>query len=378
MSDVNAAMHRPADIEELCGLVRRTARLLPRGGGSKPGLSTASDVEVIDLRSISGIVDYQPAEFTLTARAGTPLREVVEALGAEGQYLPFDPPLVEAGATLGGTVAAGLSGPGRVRHGGVRDFLLAVRFVDGRGELRRGGAPVVKNAAGFDLPKLLVGSLGRLGILTELTLKVFPRPASYSTGRFEFPDFAAARRALVQLNTGPFDLDALELRPPTTVWVRLGGPEPSLPQRFRRLGEVVGKAAELLEDEVEVALWQGQGEFSWAPLGWALVKVPLTAGRIVAVDGLVSDLGAERCYSAGGAVAWVALPPSQLEALHGGLVELRLPGLVLRGEPPSRSPLLGSRTGTIFLERLRGVLDPEGRFPSFDAGASDATSPSPR
>ena len=102
-------------------------------------------------------------------------------LAEHGQYLPFDPPLAAAGATLGGTVAAGLSGPGRYRYGGVRDFVLGVRFVDGMGNLVRGGGKVVKNAAGFDFPKLMVGSLGRLGVLAELSFKVFPQPPAFAT-----------------------------------------------------------------------------------------------------------------------------------------------------------------------------------------------------
>ena len=115
------------------------------------------------------------SEFTFTALAGTPVREIAAALAERGQYLPFDPMLREAGATLGGTVAAGLSGPGRFRYGGLRDFILGVRFVDGEGRLLRLGGKVVKNAAGFDLPKFFVGSLGRFGVLAEMTFKVFPK-----------------------------------------------------------------------------------------------------------------------------------------------------------------------------------------------------------
>ena len=113
--------------------------------------------------------------------AGTRVSEVVATLGEQGQYLPFDPLLADSGATIGGTVASNASGPGRFRFGGIRDFLLGVRFVDGRGNCIRGGGQVVKNAAGFDYPKLLVGSQGKLGLIYELTFKVFPRPESYAT-----------------------------------------------------------------------------------------------------------------------------------------------------------------------------------------------------
>src|SRR4029079_10168517 len=129
-----------------------------------------------------------PSEFTFTALAGTPIKEIVHALGERGQYLPFDPMLVDSGATLGGTIASGLSGPGRFRFGGVRDFILGVQFVDGMGRLLRMGGKVVKNSAGFDVPKFLTGSLGRFGLITEATFKVFPRPENYLTVLLDAPD----------------------------------------------------------------------------------------------------------------------------------------------------------------------------------------------
>src|SRR5690606_25923261 len=106
-------------------------------------LSGAADgATLLDVGGLRGIVDYDPAELTFTARPGTPLAQIAAALAEHGQYLPFDPPLVEAGATLGGTVAAGVSGPGAYRYGGVRDFVLGVRFIDGTGQLRRAGGRV--------------------------------------------------------------------------------------------------------------------------------------------------------------------------------------------------------------------------------------------
>ncbi|MBI4768870.1 MAG: FAD-binding protein, partial [Chloroflexi bacterium] len=155
---------KPTTIAEVRDAVRSLPRLLPRGGGSKPALSIPPEgVAALDLSGLTGLLEYDPAEFTFTALAGTPLSEVLAALSANGQYLPFDPPFAARGATLGGAVAAGLSGPGRYRYGGVRDFILGVRLVDGNGDLVRGGGKVVKNAAGFDIPKLMVGSLGQLG-----------------------------------------------------------------------------------------------------------------------------------------------------------------------------------------------------------------------
>src|SRR6266851_2564262 len=154
---------QPTNIDEVQKAVAESARVVVRGAGTKGGLCAPDgDATVLDLSTLSGVLEYEPGEFTFTALAGTPVATVNRLLAEHGQYLPFDPPLVERGATLGGTVAAGLSGSGRYRFGGVRDFIIGVRFVDGQGQLVRGGGKVVKNAAGFDLPKLMVGSLGRL------------------------------------------------------------------------------------------------------------------------------------------------------------------------------------------------------------------------
>src|SRR5262252_8989165 len=170
----------PGSVAELVEVVRSCPRLLAVGGGTKSRLSVV-DVMKVSISRLQGIVEYEPSEFTFTAMAGTRLRELTDTLAQRGQYLPFDPLLVDGGATLGGTVAAGVSGPGRLRFGGLRDFILGVQFIDGLGRPLRVGGKVVKNAAGFDLPKFFVGSLGRFGVLTELTFKVFPSPASTLT-----------------------------------------------------------------------------------------------------------------------------------------------------------------------------------------------------
>src|SRR5437660_3460343 len=150
------------------------------------------------MTGLSGIVEYEPSEFTFTALAGTRVTEIAEALRKRGQYLPFVRLLWVAGATLGGTVASGLSGPGRFRFGGLRDFILGVRFVDGTGRLLRMGGKVVKNAAGFDLPKFFVGSLGRFGVLAEITFKVFPQRLASRTLKLEVDGAEAAARVAVE------------------------------------------------------------------------------------------------------------------------------------------------------------------------------------
>src|SRR5581483_4094672 len=174
----------PTTQAELVDAICSAPRVIAGGAGTKPRLvSVGAEVVRLSMTHLNGIIEYEPSEFTFTALAGTPLREIMAALAERGQYLPFDPMLAAAGATLGGTVAAGLSGPGRFRFGGLRDFILGVRFVDGMGRLLRMGGKVVKNAAGFDLPKFFVGSLGRFGVLVEVTFKVFPRTTSALTVR---------------------------------------------------------------------------------------------------------------------------------------------------------------------------------------------------
>lgn len=171
---------KPASVEEVQDAVTRHARLLPHGRATKPPLGSAPEEVVrLDMTGFSTITEYEPDEFTFTAGSGASLREIEKTLSENCQYLPFEPPLIDEGASLGGTVAAGLSGSGRLRFGGVRDFVIGARFVDGTGKLVHGGGKVVKNAAGFDLPKLMVGGMGRLGVLIDLTFKVFPAPRAW-------------------------------------------------------------------------------------------------------------------------------------------------------------------------------------------------------
>jgi FAD/FMN-containing dehydrogenase len=144
---------------------------------------------VIGLGALTGLTAYDPAECVVTALAGTPVRHLADTLAAYGQYLPWDPPIAGDGATVGGMIASGLSGPGRYRYGGVRDFVIGARVVDGRGRLIASGGQVVKNAAGFLLHHALVGSAGRLGVIAEVSLKVFPRAEATRTS------WPAARRS---------------------------------------------------------------------------------------------------------------------------------------------------------------------------------------
>ena len=182
-------------IADLCERVRdhaaRKSALRIRGGGTKDFYGEESRGETLSTRACSGIVAYEPKELVVTVRAGTPLRELEDALAAERQMLAFEPPHFGAEATIGGAVACGLSGPRRPYAGAVRDFVLGARIVNGKGEDLSFGGRVIKNVAGYDVSRLMAGALGTLGVLTELSFKVLPRPAAEATLAFEMDEAAA-------------------------------------------------------------------------------------------------------------------------------------------------------------------------------------------
>ncbi|WP_018466515.1 FAD-binding protein [Calidithermus timidus] len=373
---------RPGEVAEVQEAVRAHPKLLPRGGGTKAALSTPREGQVVlEMRGLSGVLEYDPAEYVLVALAGTPLAELEALLAQHGQYLPFDPPFVELGATLGGTVAAGLSGPMRQRYGGLRDFILGVRFVDGEGNAVRGGGKVVKNAAGFDLPKLMVGSLGRLGVLVELALKVFPAPRAAATLQVTFESLEQALEALYKLASSPLEFYALDLEThpkdiasaigkapnPTTLTLRIGGLPEALPARLERLWAFLGHPPDtrplLLEGEVERSYWRSVGRFEWGQ-GY-LVKVPIQPSKIA---GLERELPAGmRRYIGAGNLLYLNWPDS-IEKLDGLLKRQGLRGLVLRGDAERmrsealKSPLIGVDWEHAFARRVTAALDPHNRF----------------
>jgi len=163
------------------------------GGGSKRQLlgRDSEGVQTLEVSGHRGITDYQPAELVLTARGGTPLTEILAALEAEGQTFPFEPPLFDGRATLGGTVACNLSGPARPWAGSARDLVLGVKLIDGRGQRLSFGGQVMKNVAGYDVSRLQAGALGTLGVLSEISLKVLPRPEHSLTLVYEMGAAAA-------------------------------------------------------------------------------------------------------------------------------------------------------------------------------------------
>jgi glycolate oxidase FAD binding subunit len=159
-----------------------------RGGGTKDFYGQSLAGEILNTRGYAGIVAYDPTELVVTVRGGTPLAELEAALAKKNQMLPFEPPHFGADATVGGAVAAGLAGPRRAAAGAVRDFVLGVRLLDGRGQDLSFGGQVMKNVAGYDVSRVMAGALGTLGLIAEVSLKVLPVPVAEATLRFEMPE----------------------------------------------------------------------------------------------------------------------------------------------------------------------------------------------
>jgi len=159
-----------------------------QGGGTRAFLGDPVDARPLSVAAVRGIVDYQPAELFITARAGTPVAEIEAALAERGQYLAFEPPRFGASGTVGGMLAAGLSGPGRMAGGSLRDAVLGTVLLNGRAEILRFGGQVIKNVAGYDVSRLLAGSLGTLGIVLEVSLRVAPRAVASATRVYDLPD----------------------------------------------------------------------------------------------------------------------------------------------------------------------------------------------
>lgn len=272
-----------------------------RGGGSKDFYGGVPCGEGFDTREYSGILTYEPTELVITARAGTTLAEIEDALAERGQMLAFEPPHFGAAdrpATIGGVVAAGLSGPRRATAGAVRDFVLGVRLLDGQGRLLRFGGEVMKNVAGYDVSRLLAGSLGTLGILAEVSLKVLPRPASEQTCVLELPQSAAIER-INRLAGQPLPISAsawLDER----LHVRLSG----APSAVHAAAAAVG--GDPLAADRAAAFWHsmrdqthdvfhGPGAGDGARL-WRLA-VPAVASPL--------DIAGAQCFEWGGAQRWV-------------------------------------------------------------------------
>ncbi|HMA11478.1 MAG TPA: glycolate oxidase subunit GlcE [Steroidobacteraceae bacterium] len=319
--------------------------LIIQGGGSKTFYGSADEGEVLSTRRLTGVVDYEPKELVLTARAGTPLAEIEALLAERNQMLAFEPPSFGGPATLGGCIAAGLSGPRRPYAGAARDFVLGVRMIDGTGQPLRFGGQVIKNVAGYDVSRLMVGALGTLGLITEVSLKVLPKPAAELSLQFEL-DEADAIRKMNEWAGQPLPLSATSWHA-GVLTLRLSGATSAVRAAQAKLG------GEPLQDAD--AFWQRLRDqttpfFDKRPL-WRLAVRPTTSPL---------DLGDAQWIEWGGAVHWLAsdLPAATLReaaSAAGGHATL------FRGNAPADGAFAPLSPALATLHRaLKQRFDPRG------------------
>ena len=233
-------------IDQIQNASRMGLALRFRGGGTKDFYGQTLQGEVLDTTRYSGILSYEPSELVITVRAGTPLAEVEAALADQGQYLAFEPPHFGAGATVGGMVAAGLAGPARASVGGVRDFVLGARLINGKGEHLTFGGQVMKNVAGYDVSRLMASSMGQLGLITEVSLKVLPVPPGDATLACAGVSQAQALELLNRWGGQPLPLNA-------SAWVRDTTMQPVQDYLFVRLrGAVAAVDAAVVKMSAQV------------------------------------------------------------------------------------------------------------------------------
>jgi glycolate oxidase FAD binding subunit len=271
-----------------------------QGGGTKAFYGGEPIGEPLDMKPLAGISAYEPSELVVTVRAGTLLAELEAALAEKGQCLPFEPPRFGTGGTVGGMVAAGLAGPARAAVGGVRDYVLGATVLNGRGELLSFGGQVMKNVAGYDLSRVLAGSLGIFGPICEVSLKVLPQPPAVLTLRQPL-DAATAIRKLNEWGGQPLPLNASAWWDGMLV-LRLAGARAAVDAARARIG------GEVVEPAMADPFWQGLRDHSdeffvgaakavegGAAL-WRL-SVPATAGPL--------KLSGEQLIEWGGAQRWI-------------------------------------------------------------------------
>ncbi|WP_219135026.1 glycolate oxidase subunit GlcE [Janthinobacterium sp. UMAB-60] len=331
----------------------KTLRL--RGGGTKDWYGQQFDGEVLDTRAYAGIIDYEPTELVITARCGTPLAEIEAALAARNQMLAFEPPHFGPGATLGGVVASALSGPRRASAGALRDFVLGAVLMDGHGERLAFGGQVMKNVAGYDVSRLLAGSMGTLGLILEVSLKVLPLPLREATLRVACAEIAALR-LLNEWAGKPLPISA-------SCWhdgvltVRLSGAEAAVSAALRTLG------GELLAPEDAAAFWlavreQTHAFFAGAGSLWRLSLPPHASAVILKGRQMIEWGGAQRWLKLeGDADAASSESIRQAVAALGGHATLFRGGDKAVGVFHPLAPAI-----TTIHQRLRQAFDPAGIF----------------
>ncbi|WP_439850915.1 glycolate oxidase subunit GlcE [Pseudomonas syringae] len=331
-------------LEQVSQALHDATPLRIQGGNSKAFLGRPVTGETLDTREHRGIVSYDPTELVITARAGTPLSEMMQALDAAGQMLPCEPP--DSGtATLGGMVAAGLSGPRRPWSGSVRDFVLGTRVITGLGKHLRFGGEVMKNVAGYDVSRLMAGSFGCLGLLTEVSLKVLPKPRLCSSIALEM-DSARALNCLTEWGQQPMPISAAS-HDGRVLRLRLEGGEGSVAAAHQRLG------GEL----IDAAYWQQLNEQRLA-----FFEDPRPLWRIcVPADTGVLSMPGEQLIDWGGAQRWLTSDAGSevirtMATTVGGHATCYRQNHVDSPFQPLTLPLLR------YHQALKARLDPQGIF----------------
>lgn len=282
-SDQTAAL-----VQQVADAATQHTALRIRGGDSKAFLGCRFDGELLDTRTHTGIVEYEPNELVITVRSGTKLDEIDEVLDQNGQMLGFEPPGYSPSATIGGTFACNQSGPARPWRGSVRDSVLGVRLINGRGQHLRFGGRVIKNVAGFDASRLQAGAFGSLGVITELSLKVLPQPQSSITLIHEL-DARTSIRRMNELAGTPAPVTAAAWMSGSQ-YIRLAGNRASVEAAARQIGG----------DETDSAVWKNLRNFN-SPIFlqnngqtlWRL-SVSATSEKIISDDVIIDWAGALR------------------------------------------------------------------------------------
>jgi glycolate oxidase FAD binding subunit len=340
------------------------------GGGTKAFLGGEAQGEVLDVRPLAGISAYEPSELVVTVRAGTPLAELEAALAEHGQCLPFEPPRFAPGGTVGGMVAAGLAGPARAAVGGVRDYVLGATMLDGRAELLSFGGQVMKNVAGYDVSRLLAGSMGILGVICEVSLKVLPQPVARATLRFACDQGEALRR-LNAWGGQPLPLNASAWRD-GVLHLRLAGARAAVEAAARQLG---GEAADTdqadafwtdLRDHTDAWFTQARSRVEAGATLWRLslpqVAPPLALpGELLVEWGgaqrwLLADTAAEHIHSTAAAAEHIQSAAAATGG-HASAFRVRDRAALDGGTAaPLAEPLARIH------RQLKQVFDPDGLF----------------
>ena len=294
-------------IDQVRAAAASSTPLRIRGGGSKDFYGGPLQGEMLDTRQFSGITSYEPSELVVTVRAGTPLAELEAVLAEKGQCLPFEPPHFQISpaadtATVGGMVASALSGPARATAGGVRDYMLGVQVLNGRAELLTFGGQVMKNVAGYDVSRLMAGSMGTLGVVTEMSLKVLPMAPAEATLRFHLDEVTALRKLNdwagqpLPLNASSWMVDDAA----GTLYLRLRGAVAAVDAALVRLLEEV--PGERVDSPQTSADWTAARDLRlpWFTDGFARgedlwrLSVPQTSTPLNLGDTMIDWLGGQR------------------------------------------------------------------------------------